>query len=520
LTSSRGNSRPLRLAAIDIGTNSVHLIVTDVDLRTGKFKVLDRERENVRLGSGPSDMKVLSREAMRRGIDTIRRFRAIADAAKAPARAIATSAVREAVNRKEFIRKVERETGVRIEVASGFEEARLIYLGVLQALPVFRKKVFLIDIGGGSTEFLFGKERDILYVNSLKMGALRLAQQFFGSGAVTKKSIEQCRRHVAGMLSPIVREARKHSFRAFVGTSGTVTAVASIIREMRREPWLQMNGFAFTADELEEVVETVLRAKTVRERSGIRGLDARRADIIIPGIIILHEVFRALKVKEMVVSEYAFREGIILDTLEKKNRKHGIHLHDIRYNSVVHLAENFHYEEDHARHVSDLALMLFDQTRRAHGLGNAEREYLEAASLLHEIGLYLSHSQHHLHSFYLIRNSELLGFTENEKDIIANIARYHRKSHPRNKHENFGSLEPGERKVVLTLAAILRIADGLDRGHSSKVRDLVCRRRGEKTVCTLAARSKRGMDLELWGVDRKKELFEEVFGTKLSFVVK
>jgi exopolyphosphatase/guanosine-5'-triphosphate,3'-diphosphate pyrophosphatase len=520
LPSSTGNKRPLRLSAIDIGTNSIHLIVADVDRRTGKFRILDRERELVRLGSGPSDMKSLAPEAMGRGIVTIRRFKSIADAAKAPVRAVATSAVREAVNRKEFTRRVLKQTGVRVEIASGFEEARLIYQGVLQALPVFRKKALLVDIGGGSTEFLIGRERDILYVNSLKMGALRLAGQFFGSGAVTKKKVEQCRRHVAGMLSPIVREARKHSIQVCVGTSGTITAVASIVREMRGEPGLTMNGFSFSSGELDAVVETVLRARSVRERSLIRGLDERRADIIIPGIIILHEVFRALKVREMVVSEYAFREGIILDTFEKKKRKLGIHLHDIRYNSVVHLAENFKYEEEHARKVCDLALKLFDRTKSLHTFGAVEREYLEAAALLHEIGLYLSHSQHHLHSYYLIRNAELLGFTENEKEIIANVARYHRKSHPRNKHGNFGGLDPDDRKVVLGLAAILRIADGLDRGHSSKIRDLAYRRRGTNTVLELKAAPKSKIDLEIWGAERKKQLFEETFGVSLSFVVK
>lgn len=520
MPSSTGNKRPLRLAAIDIGTNSVHLIVADVDRKTGRFRVVDREREHVRLGSGPSDMKSLAPGAMARGIQTVRRFKAIADASKAPVRAIATSAVREAANRKEFIAKVERQTGVRVEIASGYEEARLIYMGVLQALPVFRKRVLLIDIGGGSTEFLIGRERDLQYVNSLKMGALRLAGEFFPSGAVTKKAVEQCRRLVAGMLSPVVREARKLPFEVCVGTSGTITAVATITREMRGEPELQMNGFTFSSDDLDAVVDLVLGARTVKERSLIRGLDDRRADIIVPGVIILQEAFRALRIREMTLSEYAFREGIILDTFEKKSRKHGIHLHDIRFNSVLHLAENFRVEDGHARQVTDLALRLFDQTRRMHGLGIVEREHLEAAGLLHEIGLYLSHSQHHLHSYYLIRNAELVGFTENEKEIIANIARYHRKSHPRSKHENFSLLDQDDRGAVLKLAAILRIADGLDRGHSSAVRDLKFSRRGEKAVCQILAAPRQKADLELWGADRKKQLFEEEFGVELAFVVK
>ena len=518
--SSTASRRPLRLAAIDVGTNSIHLIVADVDRRSGKFRILDREREHVRLGSGPSDMKSLSPEATARGIQAIRRFKRIADAAGAPVRAVATSAVREAANRKEFIAKVLRQTGVRLEIASGFEEARLIYMGVLQALPVFRKKTLLVDVGGGSTEFLLGRERDLLYVNSLKMGALRLSNEYFPAGRVAKKLLEECRRHVAGLLSPVVREVRKHTFEACVGTSGTVTAAASIARAMRGETGDGMNGFTFTANELDAVVDAVLGVRTAAERANIAGLDERRADIIVPGVVILQEVFRALRIREMTVSEYAFREGIILDTFEKKSRRHGIHLHDIRFNSVIHLAENFHYEDTHARQVSELALKLFDQTGRLHGLDGAGREYLEAAALLHEIGLYLSHAQHHLHSHYLIRNAELLGFTENEKEIIANVARYHRKSHPRSKHPNFDVLDPDDREVVLRLAAILRIADGLDRGHSSAVRDVRFRRRGGRAVCEITPAPRQKADLELWGAERKKQLFEDVFGLELSFVIR
>lgn len=514
---TRRGGRSSRLAAIDIGTNSIHLVVADVDRRTGKFRIVDREREHVRLGSGPSDMKTLSPEAMERGLRAISRFKAIADAAEAPVRAVATSAVREAANRGEFIGTVAGRTGVRIEIASGFEEARLIYLGVLQALPVFRKKVLLLDIGGGSSEFLFGRERDILYVNSLKMGALRLNGQFFASGTITRKTVAQCRRHVAGMLSPVVREARRLRAEMSIGTSGTITSVAAMVRELRGGGETRMNGFTFTAGELDAVAEAVLGARNAGERSAIAGLDERRADIIVPGVIILQEAFRALRIGEMTVSEFAFREGILLDTVEKRNRKPGIHLHDIRYNSVVHLAENFHYEEGHARQVCGIALRLFDQTAALHGLGQQERGYLEAAALLHEIGLYLSHAQHHLHSYYLIRHAELLGYTEDEKEIIANVARYHRKSHPRDKHPSFGALDPETRAIVSKLAAILRVADGLDRGHSASVRDVRFTRRGRSARCRLVMASRKSADIELWGAERKKQLFEEVFGVTLTF---
>lgn len=520
MPSSAKNSGQTRLAAIDVGTNSIHLVISDVDGRTGKLKILHREKEIARLGSGPSDMKYLSENSMNRGIETIRRFKVLADSMGATVRAVATSAVREAINQKDFSRRTEKETGVKLEIASGVEEARLIYLGVLQALPIFRKKIFLVDIGGGSSEFLIGQERDIAYANSLKIGALRLTRRFFNTDELKKRNIEECRRYIAGMISPIVREAVRHRCQMFVGTSGTVASVAAMVKLRQGDPAAGLNGFSFSADQLGEVVDQVLSIRDVRERASIKGLDPRRADIIVAGILILDELFRALEITSMVVSGYALREGIILDTFEKLHHAHGLHLHDIRYHSVISLAEDFRYERGHSHHVSDLALSIFDQTRRMHHMGRSEREFLEAAALLHEIGLYLSHAQHHRHSYYLIKNSDLIGFTENEKEIIANVARYHRKSHPKYKHENFGNLSSDDQEVIRRLAAILRIADGLDRSHGSRVSALRCKRRGKKLVVELKPAHRGNLELELWGAERKNELFEEVFNVKPRFVVK
>ena len=220
----------------------------------------------------------------------------------------------------------------------------------------------------------------------------------------------------------------------------------------------------------------------------------------------------------MTISEYALREGIILDTIEKYHRKSKFdHFHDIRYTSVLHIAETFQYEKEHARQVVHLALDIFDQTVPLHKLGPGERVYLEAAAMLHEVGLYVSHAQHHRHSYYLIRNAELLGFTENEKEIIANVARYHRKSHPKMKHEGFSKLNADDRDIVIKLAAILRIADGLDRTHASAVKSLRCRR-SRSSVHFHLRKAKRGkIELEVWGANRKKELFEKAFHVNVHF---
>jgi len=512
-----------RLAAVDIGTNSFHLVIAEVEGNSGNFKILGREKEIVRLGTGSTDMKYLSENAMTRGINTLKRFKGLADSASAPLRAIATSAVREAKNQNVFIERALKEAGVKIEIASGFEEARFIYLGILQALPVFDKKILLIDIGGGSTEFLIGERRDVFYDNSLKLGAIRLTQRFFNSGKTDSKAVKDCRRFIRGTMNPVTRQIENYAFETVVGSSGTISNIANMIRAaINGEPENKLNNFTFTKDELHEVTEKIIEAKTEKQILKIPGLDPSRADIITAGALILEQIFKELKIKQLTVSDYALREGIILDTIEARlSLKEHDHLTDIRYKSVKQLAENLKYEKVHSDHTSLLALSIFDQTSALHKLGSLEREYLEAASILHEAGCFVSHSQHHRHSYYLIRNSELLGFTENEKEIIANIARYHRKSHPKQKHEAFAKLNANEQIIVKKLASILRIADGLDRTHASAVKNVKCiPNNGElNIILEKSGANNGGLELEIWGAESKKTLFEETYGVKVKFKV-
>lgn len=502
------------LAAIDIGTNSFHLVIARPDPARRQFRVIDREKERVRLGTGPGDMKRIVPDAMERGIRTLKRFRTLADAAGARVRAVATSAVREALNQRAFIDRAAREAGIRVEVASGLEEARLVYLGARHGLPPSARTALVVDIGGGSTEFVVGRNGRILYANSLKLGALRLTDRFFPGGKVTGRRVRACRAHVAGMLEPVARAARRFRIRAAVGTSGTVQAAAAMAARRRGDPPRQgLNGAVFGRRELERVVGQVLTAAAPGKRRGIPGLDPGRADILPAGLLVLEGVFEALGLARMTVSEYALREGILLDMMEKS--RHAGRFHDpgnLRYRSVLALAEHFLYEERHARHVARLALSIFDQTRKLHGLGDAEREYLEAAAILHEVGFFVSSAQHHRHSYYLIRNAHLPGFTEEEKEILANVARYHRKSHPKPKHEGYARLDPGGRRLVARLAAILRIADGLDRSHAGRVRRVACRVGKRRVAFRLSARGP--AELEAWGADRKKGLFEETFRRK------
>ncbi len=510
-----------RLAAIDLGTNSFHLVIADVK-SNGKFTVLGRDKEVVRLGEGMTDMKHLGEEAMTRAMETLRRFSLIAQTHDAPIRAIATSAVREAQNADAFLRRVHEELQIEIEVVSGYEEARLIYLGVMQALPVYQQSTLLVDIGGGSTEFLIGEEGNVHYANSLKLGAVRLTRRYFSGKTLKNKDVAACRTHLIGALDPVARAIRDRPINAVVGSSGTILNMAGMILAARGETFNHDEGnVTIGRDDLARIVEEILSRKTVGMRRGIPGLDPARADIIVAGALILEQVFAQLQLEQMVTSKYALREGILLDTVQKLagEERSVDHLTDIRKASIYHLAESCHYEARHAATVRRTSLAIYDQLRDLHLLGHTDREYLEAAAILHDIGYHISHSQHHKHSYYLIRHSELMGFTDHEIEMIANIARYHRKSHPKEKHEGYPRLGREDQLRVRKLAAILRIADGLDRRHRDIFASVHCS--VEKKTVRISLGCKRDTDssIELWGAERRNELFEEVYSRRVEIVV-
>jgi exopolyphosphatase / guanosine-5'-triphosphate,3'-diphosphate pyrophosphatase len=507
------------LSAIDIGTNSFHLIIAQI--RNDQFMVIDRSKEVVRLGLSSSDMKYITEEAMDRGVMALKRFKALSDLHNASIRAVATSAVREALNKAEFIRRVKTETDIDIEIISGYEEARLIYLGVLQSLPVYKDKVVVIDIGGGSTEFIYGQKGEISFAESLKLGSVRYTQKFFMGEKLDMNTLFDCRETVRGVITPILRNIDKRNVDHFIGTSGTIYNIASIIKGIDRDDSGQtLNDFTFTRKELSGAVDRILSYKTNFERSKISGLDSGRSDIIVAGAIILEQIFSEFKIKEMTVSDYALREGVVLDSIHKSTgEKKLLGLTDIRYKSVQYLMERCQVDEKHARQVNKTALRLFDSLKSIHKLDSSDREYLEAACLVHDVGYYISHSQHHRHSYYIIRNAELLGFSDREIEVMANIARYHRKSHPKVTHEGFSKLSVDDRERVKRMSSLIRIADGLDRSHLSLVSQIDPHISGKTIDLKLTLREKKDISLDIWGAERKKELFEELFGYKVKFSI-
>jgi len=471
--SSTASPFPEVLAAIDIGTNSIHMVVARV-VGNDRFEVITRQKEMVRLGSGQGEMKHLEPDAIDRSIDALTRCRQLADSFDASVFAVATSAVREARNASEFLDRARVESGVVVDVIPGHEEARLIRLGVLQALPLFDQDIVLFDVGGGSTEVVFGRAAEISYARSIKLGSLRMTRSFFPAGVVTARSVQDCRRFVRGRLTPMLRDAIELPFDVAVASSGTAETMAAIALSRDGGSLPQtLNGAVVGRSALGSVIDDLASASSTDERRALPGMDASRADILLGGAIVVEQLCDALGIEELVISEYALREGVLLDGLHRLRGGSLHHLSTLREASVSHLMELCDDDPGHSYQVADLVLRLHDAIGPGLGLDDSDRELLQAGALLANVGLFISHSAHHKHSYYVIRNSEhLMGFTDREIELIAQVARYHRKGRPSEKHPEFAALSTEDRDRVRSMVAMLRVAIGMDRNHDRAVADL------------------------------------------------
>lgn len=510
-----------RIAAIDVGTNSFHAIIASVNEK-GSLRILSREKEMVRLGESATDIKRLSDHAMERGLKAMNRFSIMAKKADAPVRAIGTSALREAENKDEFIALVEEESHIHIEVISGIEEARLIYVGVSHALPVITQKALVIDIGGGSTESAIGQFGKLLHVHSAKLGALRLTQRFFPDGIVTAERVEACRIFINGELSSCIHTIQMTGFESVIGCSGTIHAITAMIyAEKQRKLPESLNGISIQTDDIHRIINKLINTSSTSDRLLLPGIESKRADIIVAGSLILEHYLNALSIQKLLISAYALREGIVFDTIDKQRDIHEFHhLTKLRYDTVYSLCELYKVHLPHAEHVKKLALQIFDDTIHKHNLGDEERELLEAASLLHDVGYHISPEQHHHHSQYIISHCIMPGFTNDESEMIAMIARYHRKSHPKKKHLIFSTYTPERQRSISILAGILRIAEGLDRRQQQLIESLHCDVHDDIMTITLYNKLDTLIDIEIWGAERRISLLEECLGLAISFMTK
>ena len=513
------NARPI--AAIDIGTNSVHLVVAR-PVNGGPPEVLAREKAPIRLGSGSNDMKRLDPDAVSRAVDALDRFRRIAEAHDAEIVAVATSAVREAEDRDIFLKRAWDEAQVDVGVISGVEEARLIHLGALGSVPAADRRHLVIDIGGGSTEVVIGEGTTATLARSLKVGHIRLTDRFFPDGRIEPGQVKACHHFLKAFVAPVAREVRERGFEVAIGCSGTIENLALMAADRSGKPARTVDNLVLTRDDLSDLVDDITSRPEPDDRADMRCLDAHRVDVIVAGAILLRELCKAFDIAELVVSAGALREGVVLDRMQQRETSGDAlhHLSDLRRASVLSTARRFEENIEHAQHATDLALELFDESAAIHELGEFERDLLEAAGLLHNVGRFVAHAAHHKHSYYLIRNSEhLAGFTENEIELIAQAARYHRKSDPRLKHAEFAALSEGDQHRVRVLGGILRVAIALDRTYKRSVGRVTASDDGRLLMITAVTEPDADVELELFTAQERVGLLAMALDRDVGFTV-
>ena len=498
-----------RIAAIDIGTNSIHMIVAETKSRG--YRVVDREKEMVQLGLSSLDGQPLTEAAMERGVQTIAHMAEIAKRWEADeVIAVATSAVREAPNKREFLKRVRDSAGIKIRVISGDEEADYIFRAVRSAVDIGSSTALCIDIGGGSAEVIVGTADEIYFTASEPLGSLRLAQRFRLCDRPEQGAIAECRRHVLERAAKIRKRVRRIGVDMAIGTSGTILALAAICSDRETTTGLLTLERARLAS-----VIPALAAMTAEERKAKFNVDEKRAATIVAGAIALEGLMSVLEIESLLACPVAIREGIIESRIAAVG--HEIPSGSIRRKSVMRLAEKTDCDMRHASHVARLATRIFDQTQKMHRLNDDARELLEYAALLHESGSHISDRGHHKHSYYLIRHADLRGFTDEQLLVIANVARYYRKSAPDPEDPNFSELNDDQQERVSKLAAILRVAEGLDRGHRQRVRDIAVSN-GSKAL-RFIARTRANASVEIESAQKRARYFARLFDTRVKFEV-
>ena len=515
------------IAAIDIGTNSIHMVVVEIEPSLPSFSIIAKEKDTVRLGDRDPKTGNLTPEAIERSIAALKRCKDLAQSLQVnQIIAVATSATREAKNGLDFIHQVKEQLDIEINLISGQEEARRIYLGVLSGIDFTDQPYIIVDIGGGSTELVLADNKEPRFLSSTKVGAVRLANQFAKSDPISKTELAAIHAYVKGMLERSADEIwanlELNENPRLIGTSGTIETLAAIDANNKYGTVPNpLNGYELSRNDLESIVKK-LAGMSYKERLDVSGISDRRAEIIVPGSIILLEIMKMLKLESISICERALREGIIVDWMINRGLI-GDRLNyqkEVRSRNVLKIAHKYQVDLESSQKIAQFALSIFDQTQGfLHDWSQEERELLWTAAILHNCGLYISHSSHHKHSYYLIRNAELLGFTELELELVANIARYHRKSKPKKKHEPYNQLPNKEYQLMVKqLSAILRLAVALDRRQKGAVARISCKPKPDRKELHLHLLPQNINDdcsLELWSLDYKKDVFEEEYQIKL-----
>jgi exopolyphosphatase/guanosine-5'-triphosphate,3'-diphosphate pyrophosphatase len=507
----------MRLAAIDIGTNSIHMVVVQVKADLS-FEVVDREKEMVRLGAGGLGGKALAPAAAEAAFETLGRFRQLAVSRQVEETiAVATSAVREARNGGEFLAAVEDRTGIRARVISGVEEARLIHKAAVYGVDASSGTTVVIDIGGGSMEITLGTATETHLTRSFPLGAIRLTDRYVSSDPLSKADERRLVRHIRSEVGAFAAQLTEAGFSRVVATSGTSLSLGEVALAGRRLfDGNTIHHARIPAKALHKARKQVV-ALDMQRRLRLPGLDSRRADLIVAGAVLLDTVVRLLDAREITLCDLALREGLILDFIDRNRKRIATaeRYPDIRRRSVVELGERCRWHRDHSEHVARLALSLFDQTRGAHQVGDRAREWLEYAALLHDVGGHISYVNHHKHSYYLIRHGGLRGFEPEEVEAIALMAQYHRRGRSKKSNRSVSSLPPEARRAVRVGSAMLRMAESLDRSHGQVVAQVELQPAGDRYRLVLRAHGP--AELERWAAARYAAPLEKLLGKTVTF---
>jgi len=505
------------LAVIDVGSNSTHMLIAEVK-SDGQFRVLETLKEQTRLGADLDDRLLLDANALNKMSVVLRKMRETAERFNAQIRCVATHTLREARNGIEFAGRLSRKSGVQVDVVSGPEEARLVALGVRYGLPISDSRSLIVDVGGGSTEIVLCFGNEVKFVTSLKLGAVRLTQKFLSRDPFSEADLRELEDYVVSRLEPVCREIHQIGFDLAIGSSGTIKALQMLSLASRgAEITKNFHGTEFATEDLRLVSQVLFRNRSVQERRLLPKMDAKRADIIVAGAMVLKVLADLANISSFKVSGTALREGLIVDTLSRECAWLSGNVIDVRSQSVRDFATRLQVDETHAQHITDLTLSLFDALEFKPPLPRQWRELLRCAAYLHECGKFVNMSGSHKHAHYLIRNSSLMGFSQKELEIVAALVRFHRKRTARPDDDVFDSLDPVDAQIVVKLSSVLRLAVSLDRGRLRRVRSVrLAPERSGRLSLTVVFGEKEGQGVELYELNCEKEPFEKAFSTVLD----
>lgn len=508
-----------RLAAIDVGSTSTHLVIAEVD-DFGHIHILETLKEQTLLGAALSKEGYLDVDTVVRMSSTLGRMADLAKSYDAELWAVGTHSLRQARNGRQFCAKVARRCGVHVEIITGQEEARLIYLGIQLGLEMRNQDLLLMDIGGGSTEILIGERGEEQFSTSLKLGCVRLTHQIFASATYTPSEIRKLEKHVSVKLKSIAKDVSRVGYGICVCSSGTVKAVKQLALALNRKTIPEnLHGDFLSREEIEVAYTALKRALSPKDRKNLPGVDASRAEILLAGCAILREFSLQHGITRWTLSMYALREGMLVDLVRRSGSWLKGDPEDVRWRSVRSFAKRLSIDEAHAHRVTALALKIFDIVAQAVSIPESWREYLRCAAHLHESGRFLSFSGYHKHTHYLIRNASLAGFTLAEQEVIALIARFHRKRQPKASDELFSNLDEDDKKWLSLCAAMLRLAVSLDKSRAGLVSEL----RGvfAPEVFKLHAEMRRQEDagVELFDFEAQKNILSQAFQRPVELTI-